>query len=56
MPRKLLTNNEGSSLEAMMSGRHEISKVNGHTYLNRDPEVFRLLISFLRNDNMDLNI
>ena len=41
---------EGSSLQAMFSGRHSLNRVDGKIFVDRDPDVFRLLISYLRNN------
>ena len=56
VPRNLLTQVDGSSLEAMFSGRHEIEMIDGNPYLNRDPEIFKLMLSQLRNNMLDLKI
>ena len=56
IPRNLLTLCEGTSLEAMFSGRHEIKTIDGNPYLNRDPEIFKLLLSYLRGNKLDLEI
>jgi hypothetical protein len=56
VPRKLLTQEEGSSLEAFFSGRHEVTKVDNHIYLDRDPEIFRLLLAYIGNDKTELKI
>ena len=47
--RSLLCQVPGSALAAMFSGRHELKKVNGKIFLDRDPEVFKLVVSYLRN-------
>ena len=49
LPRSLLCSVEGSALEAMFSGRHELRIIDGKVYVQRDPKIFRLLISYLRN-------
>ena len=54
--RKILTNDEGSGLEAFFSGRHEITKVDGNLFVDRDHDIFKLLISYLRNDKLELDI
>ena len=56
VPRNLLTQVEGSSLEAMFSGRHDLRKIDGNPYLNRDPEIFKLMLSLLRCNSLDLQI
>ena len=43
-------------MEAMFSGRHELKKIDGRVYVNRDPEIFKLILSHLRNDQVDLKI
>ena len=39
--KKLLTSVPGSSLEAMFSGRHELTKEFGKIFVERDPEIFK---------------
>lgn len=34
----------------MFSGRHELKKVNGKIFVDRDPRFFNLMINYLRND------
>lgn len=34
----------------MFSGRHSLNKIDGKIFVDRDPDVFRLLISYLRNN------
>ena len=45
-----MTSAKGSSLEAMFSGRHELLRRDGKIFIDRDPEMFKLLVQFLRND------
>ena len=41
----------------MFSGRHELLLAeDGHPYLNRDPEIFKLLVTNLRNNKEDFPI
>ena len=40
---------KGSVLEAMFSGRHELQKVDDRIFIDRDPEIFKLVIEFIRN-------
>ena len=47
--RAILTKIKDSNLEAMFSGKHELNKVDGGIYLDRDVDVFEMVISFLRN-------
>jgi len=47
--KSLLTSVPGSALEAMFSGRHELKKMNGRVFVDRDPDVFKMVISYLRN-------
>ena len=56
VPSSLLTSVEGSGLEAFFSGRHELKMVEQNPYLNRDPDTFKLLLQYLRNDMEDLMI
>ena len=44
-----MTQIPNSSLEAMFSGRHEVKKVKDKIFVDRDPEIFKLLIQYLRN-------
>lgn len=50
--RSLLTSVEGSKLEEMFGGKEEDLPIleNGAIFVDRDPEPFLLMISFLRND------
>ena len=48
--KSLLCKDEDSVFEAMFSGRHVINKKDGKIFLDRDPEIFALLISYMRND------
>ena len=56
VPRNLLTQWEGSSLEAMFSERHNLERIDGNPYLNRDPDIFKLMLSQLRSNLLDLQI
>ena len=47
--RTLLTKVKGSSLEAMFSGRHTVKKVKDNIFVDRDADVFTMVISYLRN-------
>ena len=48
--RRLLCTVSGSALEAMFSGRHELPKVNGKIFVDRNPKVFIIVIDYLRNN------
>ena len=39
-----------SPLAAMVSGRHKLNLKEGAIFVDRDPDVFMLLIDYLRND------
>ena len=54
--RKLLTSVKGSNLEAMFSGRHNLVEIDGNPFIDRDADIFKLVITYLRNDRMDLEI
>ena len=45
----MLTRVEGSALEAMFSGRHSLKMIEGRIFVDRDADVFSMVISFLRN-------
>merc|ERR1719343_1420168 len=48
--RATLVQQPGSYLEALLSGRYQISRDrNGRVFINRDPEHFRTILNFLRN-------
>ena len=47
--KSLLTSVPDSPLAAMFSGRHKVHERDGAVFIDRDPEVFSLLISYLRN-------
>ena len=47
--RNLLTKVKGSSMEAMFSGRHSVKKVKDTIFVDRDADVFSMVISYLRN-------
>jgi len=38
-----------AALEAMFSGRHNLKKIDGKIFIDRDPDNFKMLISYLRN-------
>ena len=51
MKRSTLCAVRGSALEAMFSGRHAVcDKKHGKVFIDRNPEAFKLLIDFLRNE------
>ena len=54
--RKLLTSVKGSNLEAMFSGRHNLEEIDGNAFIDRDADIFKHVITYLRNDRMDLEI
>ena len=39
-----------TALDAMFSGRHKLTKIDDRIFIDRDPEIFKHLISFLRSD------
>lgn len=48
--RSTLVQQSGSFLEAMLSGRHPVSRDRyGRIFVDRDPEHFRTMLNFLRN-------
>ena len=47
--KSLLKSVPGSSLDLMFSGWYELKKVEGKYFIDWDPDMFRILISYLRN-------
>ena len=48
--RSVLTRVKGSALEAMFSGRHTLKVTNdGAIFIDRDADVFQIIIGYLRN-------
>lgn len=47
--RSILTRVKGSALEAMFSGRHTLRTVNGSVFIDRDADIFPMVVSYLRN-------
>ena len=47
--KRTLTKFEGSVLEAMFSGRHELPRHNGKIFIDRDGKAFSDVISYLRS-------
>lgn len=48
--RSTLVQQSGSYMEALLSGRYQISRDRaGRIFINRDPEHFRTILNFLRN-------
>lgn len=48
--KSVLTKIKGSKLEQMFSGKHQLKKIGGAIYIDRDLIMFSHLISYLRND------
>ena len=47
--KRTLMKFEGSTLEAMFSGRHDLPRHNGRIFIDRDGQAFVDMISYLRN-------
>ena len=47
--KDLLLKVPDSALEAMFSGRHTINYKDGKVFIDRDPEPFEQVITYLRN-------
>ena len=47
--KSTLTQVSGSALEAMFSGRHELQTIDGRVFIDRDPQTFKTVIEFIRN-------
>lgn len=45
-----LTQVPGSGLEAMFSGRHRITEVDGIPFVDKDPDVFSHVLWYMEND------
>jgi hypothetical protein len=52
--RNTLVSVKDSSLAAMFSGRHKLTKHNGRVFIDRDGEAFTSLLSFLRTGKVPL--
>ena len=50
--KKSLSNVEGSALEAMFSGRHNVTQLNERPFVDRDPEIFKHILYFLENNRL----
>ena len=50
--RECLRSVEGSALEAMFSGRHEVTLKNNKPFVDRDPETFKHILYFLENNKL----
>lgn len=48
--QKVLTSVEGSALQKMFSGMHNLKKIDDKIFLDRDGFTFQTLINYLRND------
>ena len=46
----MLTSVEGSALQKMFSGMHNLKKIDDKIFLDRDGFTFQTLINYLRND------
>lgn len=47
--RSVLTRVKGSALEAMFSGRHTLQMTDGRIFIDRDSDLFGMVISYLRH-------
>jgi len=48
--QKILTAVQGSALQKMFTGMHNLKKVDNSVFLDRDGTTFQTLINYLRND------
>ena len=39
-------------MEAMFSGRHPVQEIDGIIYLDRNPDIFKYVIQYLRGDKV----
>ena len=49
--KSILKSIEGSSLEAMLSGRHSITYIGDRILIDREPSIFQVLLTFLENES-----
>ena len=47
--RSVLCQVPGSALEAMFSGRHQLAKIDGKVFVDRNPDTFIHVVDYLRN-------
>jgi len=47
--RDVLRHVPGSTLEKMFNGMHELKKIDGEVFLDRDGKTFQYLVNYLRN-------
>ena len=50
IPRTLLCSVPNTALEAMISGRHNVPKIDGKLFVNRNPKIFMRVLDYLRNN------
>ena len=48
--RSLLCSVPGSKLDTLFSGRHNLPKINGKIFIDRNPQIFAMTLDYLRND------
>ena len=48
--KSTLTLVKGSGLEAAFSGRHSLQSIDGRIFIDRDPQAFKMVIEFIRNN------
>lgn len=39
----------------MFSGRHQLSEIEGRIFVDRDPDLFKLMINYIRNGGLTYN-
>ena len=48
--RSVLTKVKDSAMEAMFSGRHYVEQVDGAVFIDKDPEIFKLVLAYLKEN------
>ena len=52
LDKSALASIEGSALEAMFSGRHNLTHLNSKPFVDRDPSIFKHILYFLEYNRL----